>query len=83
VTLNSEDDFTPAVQISESMGGGAGGRGDEPIEVDTLFTRPPGKIVTRQTTVVRQGDKILSIMKPRLREWNVATDIHDDPELLD
>jgi hypothetical protein len=37
--------------------------------------------VTRQTTVVRQGDRIVSVVKPRLREWNVATDIHDESEL--
>ncbi len=76
ISLQSDDDFNPAVQINEATG-------NEPIVVDTLFTKPAGKIVTRQTTVVRQGDKILSIVRPRLREWNIATDIHDESELME
>jgi len=76
ISMQSANDFEPSVEFTENTG-------DEPIVVDTLFTRPEGKIVTRQTTVVRQGDKILSIVRPRLREWNVATDIHDESELPD
>ena len=74
ISMQSANDFEPSVEINEATGG-------EPIVVDTLFTRPAGKIVTRQSTVVRQGDKILSIQRPRLREINVATDIHDESEL--
>jgi hypothetical protein len=74
LTLDSANEYAPSVEISENTG-------DEPIVVETLFTRPEGKIVTRHSQVVRQGDKILSIMKPRLREWNVATDLHDEADL--
>ncbi len=74
LTLDSANEYAPSVEISENTGG-------EPIVVETLFTRPEGKMVTRHSQVVRQGDKILSIMKPRLREWNVATDIHDEADL--
>jgi hypothetical protein len=74
LTLNSANEYAPSVQISEATG-------DEPIIVESLFTRPEGKIVTRHSQVVRQGDQILSIMKPRLREWNVSTDIHDEADL--
>jgi len=76
ISMQSANDFEPSVEFDQSLGG-------EPIVVDTLFTRPAGKIVTRQSTVVRQGDKILSIVRPRLREINVATDIHDEAELTD
>jgi hypothetical protein len=74
LTLDSANEYAPSVEISEGMG-------TEPIVVETLFTRPEGKMVTRHSQVVRQGDQILSIMKPRLREWNVATDIHDEADL--
>lgn len=76
IIMQSANDFEPSVQINQPTGG-------EPTVVDTLFTRPEGKIVTRQSTVVRQGDKIISIVRPRLREINVATDIHDEGELLE
>ena len=76
ISMQSEDDFAPSVEVNQGTGG-------EPILVDTLFTRPEGRAVTRQTTVVRQGDKILSVVRPRLREWNITTDIHDESELLD
>jgi hypothetical protein len=76
LTLDSANEYAPSVEISEATGA-------EPIIVETLFTRPEGKMVTRHSQVVRQGDQILSIMKPRLREWNVATDIHDEAELTD
>jgi hypothetical protein len=74
LTMQSANGYAPSVEISQNTGG-------EPIVVETLFTRPEGKMVTRQTQVVRQGDQILSIMRPRLREWNVTTDIHDESEL--
>ena len=74
LSLQSANDYAPSVEISENYG-------DEPIVVETLFARPEGKMVTRHSQVVRQGDKILSIMKPRLREWNVSTDIHDEADL--
>ena len=76
ISMQSANDFEPSVELDQGLGG-------EPIVVDTLFTRPAGKIVTRQSTVVRQGDKVISIVRPRLREINVATDIHDETELMD
>lgn len=74
LTMQSANGYAPSVEISPNTGG-------EPIIVETLFTRPAGKMVTRHTQVVRQGDQILSILKPRLREWNVSTDIHDESEI--
>jgi hypothetical protein len=74
ISMQSANNFEPSVEFDQATG-------SEPIVVDTLFTRPEGKMVTRQTTVVRQGDRIVSIVRPRLREWNVNTDIHDESEL--
>lgn len=54
----------------------------EPLIVETLFTRPEGKMVTRQTLVARRGDEIVAIVKPRLREFDVNEDIHAE-ELLE
>ncbi|HEY8154181.1 MAG TPA: DUF4124 domain-containing protein [Myxococcota bacterium] len=73
LSMQSANSYEPSVEISQNMS-------SEPIVVDTLFTRPEGKAVTRQTQVVRQGDQILSILRPRLREWSVTTDIHDESE---
>ena len=53
----------------------------EPLVVDTLFTRPAGKMVTRQSVVVRRGDQTLAIVRPSLREWNVVDDIHPEEGL--
>jgi hypothetical protein len=75
VTMQSANDFEPSVEVA------SGGQSEEPVVVETLFTRPEGKMVTRQSVVVRQGDKTLAIVKNRLREWNVADDIHDEAEL--
>jgi hypothetical protein len=60
----------------------AGQAGSEPLVVDTLFTRPAGKLVTRQSVVVRRGDQTLAVVRPRLREWNVADDIHAEEGLV-
>jgi hypothetical protein len=38
--------------------------GDEPIIVEELRVRNPNAITTRHVTVVRQGDRVLSVLKP-------------------
>jgi hypothetical protein len=57
------------------------GEGQEPIVVETIHTRPAGKVVTRQSVVVRQGDRTLAIVKPRSRDVNIARDILWEEEL--
>ena len=42
-----------------------------PIVVETFFTRPDGGAVTRQSLVVRRGDKTLAVVMPRSPETNV------------
>jgi hypothetical protein len=59
------------------------GSGDEPVVVETIFVRPDGKAVVQPTRVTRQGGRVVAIEKPRSREWNVLTDIHDEEDLLE
>lgn len=78
----------PATAISLRTGGsdapsleiGTDGSG-EPLVVETLFTRPEGKMVTRQTLVARRGGEVVAIVKPRLREFDVNEDIHAEEQL--
>ena len=37
---------------------------DEPVIVETVRSRPDGSPVTRHITIVRQGERILSVIKP-------------------
>jgi len=39
-------------------------RGGEPVVVETVRSRPDGSPVTRHVTIVRQGDRILSVIAP-------------------
>ncbi len=54
---------------------------DEPVIVETLRAHPANRIVTRNNTVVRQGDRTLAIVRSRGREWNVTEDIHIESDL--
>lgn len=74
ISLRTGGDQSPSLEL-------AAGGGGAPILVETLFTRPANKLVTRQSVVVRQGDETLAIIKPRTREWNVATDIREEETL--
>lgn len=74
VTLRIGDEDSPSIDITAS--------GDErPIVMEEVFTHPFGKVKTRRSVVVRQGDKTLAIVKPRLRETDVARDILYEEEL--
>lgn len=44
---------------------------DEPVVVERVRMRPEGSMVTRTVTVVRQGDRVLSVMKPRSRQHSI------------
>jgi hypothetical protein len=57
------------------------GESDEPVIVETLRAHPADRIVTRNNTVVRQGDRVLAIVRSRGREINVNEDIHVEEEL--
>jgi hypothetical protein len=53
------------------------GQGGEPVVVETIRTRPSGSPVTHHVTVVRQGDEILSVIKPRRRTHSDSPSIHE------
>jgi hypothetical protein len=72
--LRTGSSAAPAIEVT--------GVDSEPVVVETLRYLPPGRIVTRHDTVVRQGDRILSVVKQRQRgETNVTEDIRDEREL--
>jgi hypothetical protein len=74
ISLRTGDEDSPNVEITPSGG-------EQPIVVETVYTKPFGKVRTRQSVVVRQGDKTLAIVKPRMRDTNVATDILSEEDL--
>lgn len=41
-----------------------GAQGDAPVVVEEMRVRDPNSIATRHVTVVRQGDRVLSVIKP-------------------
>jgi hypothetical protein len=51
------------------------GESDEPVVVETVRSRPPGSPVTRHITIVRQGERVLSVIKPE--------NLHSKPQALD
>ena len=53
----------------------------EPTIVEYVWMRPSGKIVSQLVQVVRQGDRIIAINKPRSREWNPSDTVSEE-ELL-
>lgn len=52
---------------------------DEPVVVERIRARSRDSLVTRQITVVRQGDRVLSVIKPRSRhsssDWPTEEDL--------
>jgi hypothetical protein len=59
------------------------GASDEPIITEPILTKEDGRIRTRRATIVKQGDKILAIMKGRSHQVDVNSDIYDEDELLE
>ena len=53
----------------------------EPVVIETIRVRPKGAAVTRSNLVVRQGDRVLTIIKPQLAETNVTSDIIREEDL--
>jgi hypothetical protein len=74
VSLRIGGEDSPSIDITS-------GDDEKPIVMEEVFTKPFGKVKTRQSVVVRQGDKTLAIVKPRLRETDVARDILSEEEL--
>lgn len=58
------------------------GDGEGPVVVDEVRVRRPGSIVTVHNTVVRRGDDILLVVRPRQAQHNV-NDFVDERDYLD
>jgi len=77
IALRTGGDGSPLLELTP-VGADAS---DEPVIVETLRAHPANRIVTRNNTVVRQGDRTLAIVRSRGREWNVNEDIHIEGDL--
>jgi hypothetical protein len=77
IAIQTGGDDSPLLQVTP----GDGGNSDGPVIVETLSAKPAGGIVTRDNTVVRQGDQTLAIVRARSREWNLSEDIHIESDL--
>jgi hypothetical protein len=78
IALQTGGEGSPLLQITPVEGATSD---DGPVIVETLAAKPAGGIVTRDNTVVRQGDKTLAIVRARAREWNLSEDIHIESDL--
>ena len=74
VSLRLGGENSPRMDLTTQSDGG-------PVVVETVHTRPRGKMIARRSVVVRQGDRTLAIVKPRLRQTNISTDVYDESEL--
>ena len=61
----------------------ATGDGDGPIVVEPILTKESGNVRTRRTTVVKQGDRTIAVLKGPSHQFNVNDDIYDEDRLLD
>ena len=74
-TLGKDGQGFPAPSIEVTANGGA------PIVVEPILTKEGDRVRTRRATIVRQGDKILAIMKGRSHHVDVTSDIYDEDAL--
>jgi hypothetical protein len=47
--------------------------GDEPIVVEQVRTQEPGAMATRTVKVVRQGDRVIAVIKPVRNQENLSS----------
>jgi hypothetical protein len=59
----------------------AAGASDAPIVVEPVHSQQDGRALTRRTTIVKQGDKILAVMKGVSHHFNASTDVYDENAL--
>lgn len=55
----------------------------DPLVVEPILTKEDNRVRTRRATVVKQGDKIIAIMKGPQHHFDVTSDIHDEDSLLE
>jgi hypothetical protein len=54
---------------------------DGPVVIEPIRTKDGARAATRGTTLVKQGDNVLAIMKSRAHHIDVNTDFHDEATL--
>jgi hypothetical protein len=64
-----------APQITATMSG------DEPVVMEPVLIREKGDLRTRRATVVRQGNRVLALLKDSQHNYNVTQDILDEEAL--
>jgi len=74
VSVATGNDRLPILDVSTASG-------DEPIVVEPILSRSSDESVTRRTTLVKQGDRTLAVVKGRSHHYNVNEDIYDEEEL--
>ena len=76
VSLGSAGPGQPRVELSA-----ADPNTHEPIVIEPLITRRPGDSHTRRSTVIRQGDRTLVIVKGNRHQHNLSSDVIDERDL--
>lgn len=54
---------------------------DGPVVVEKIRTRDGVRAATRGTTMVKQGDKVIAVMKSRAHHIDVNSDFYDEAQL--
>lgn len=57
------------------------GAGQAPLVLEPVITKPDGWVVTRRTTLVKQGGQTIAVLKGAKRETNPSTDFLDEDDL--
>ena len=65
---------SPSIEVSATPG-------DGPVVVEQIRSRDGNRAATRGTTLVKQGDKVIAVMKSRAHHIDVTSDFHDEAEL--
>jgi hypothetical protein len=74
ISLRTGNASAPTIDVTTDAGAG-------PLVVETIFTRPEGKMITRKSLIVRQGGKIVSIVRPRSVETNTFEIVDEGDQL--
>jgi hypothetical protein len=72
ISVRTGDENAPIIDVSP-------GTSHEPIVIEKRHFKPDGAISTRSNTIVRQGDRILTVIKPQAHEHDV-TDFGDESD---
>lgn len=74
ISLRTGNASAPTIDLTTDAGAG-------PLVVETIFTRPEGKMITRKSLIVRQGGKTIAIVRPRSIETNTFEIVDEGNQL--